>query len=75
MKRAYVAGRCFWCNCSRFRCPSCGDSLILRDVEGHLHMGLCELCGPMDDECQVRTARRENIFGAFDPGLDTKWPG
>ena len=62
--RAFVAGSCFWCGCKRFACPSCGDELVLRDVEDGLHIGLCDLCGPMDDECRVRKPDRENIYGA-----------
>jgi transcription elongation factor Elf1 len=63
--RAFVSGRCFWCHCRSFTCPECGRQLALLDVEDRLHLGVCPLCGPMDAECEVRTAPREEIFGAF----------
>ena len=62
--RAYIGGSCFWCGCRGFRCPDCGQPVVLRDVEGHLHMGLCDLCGPMDQICATRAAPEENIYGA-----------
>lgn len=60
--RTYIGGTCFYCKCRGFSCPDCGQPVVLRDVEGHLHMGLCDLCGPMDEVCRVRAAPDENIY-------------
>ena len=58
-------GRCFWCDCNRFCCPACQAELQLRDVEGHLHVGVCPQCGPTADPCRTRAMPEENIFGAI----------
>lgn len=63
--RAYVRGRCYFCDRSTFRCPQCGDELPLQDVQDGLHQGLCELCGPMDDWCRERGLTRTDIFSAL----------